>query len=259
MPVTTEQQVQNSNMVPPKKHKSYKGVFVIGAGLALIIIVPFLIFWGGVWGDTGGMGKYLQDKYGQEFKVKYLEDRAVTIGDPGQRVDTAYPVNDSSLTFEVGKDRTTGVYFDGYSGAVWAREERPRVAAFLQTVYGASTTPNFDLTTHIPTPAAPDPIKGEVPSINDAMARYKDNFFYSLTVKLTTDHTLSQSEIEDHTAKIKQIVDFVLAKNISSPAVRYAINIEGQDNSYLCNLFQNELTDQNKVNNCLTDNHGKAW
>lgn len=259
MPIAKEQQVKNSNTTSPGKHKWYKGVIVIVAGLALIGVVLFYIVGGSVASDKTGMERYLQDKYSQAFQVTNLKDRSVTIGDPGQRAGTAHPTNDSSLTFEVGKSRKTGVYFDGYDGAVWAREERPRVAVFLQTVYGTSTTPNFDLTTHIPTAAAPDPIKGTVPSINDAMTRYKDNFYYSVTVKQTADHALSQSEMKDHTAKIKQVVNFVLAKNISSPAVRYAINIEDRDNSYLCNLFQNELTDQNKIDNCLTEVRGKAW
>lgn len=257
MPITKEQQIKNSNTVRPRKHKWYKGILVIVAGLALIGAL-FYIVWGNRITDRISMERYLQDKYGQEFKVTDLEDRAVTLGDPGQRVGIGHPTNDSSLTFEVGKSRKTGIYFDGYAGAVWAREERPRVAAFLQTIYGP-TVPNFDLTTHIPTPAAPDPIRGTVPSIDDAMARYKDNFFYSLTIELATDHELSQSEIESHTIYIKDVIKFLLQKNVSHPMIRYAINIENQDAGYLCNLSQNKLTDDSSTNECLKKINRKAW
>ena len=159
----------------------------------------------------------------------------------------------------MGKDRKTGVYFDGYDGVIWAREERPRVAAFLQTIFGTSTTPNFDLTTHIPTPAAPDPIRGKVPNINEAMARYKDNFYYSVTVKLTTDHELSQNEVEDHTKNIKKVIEFLFQKNVSYPAIRYTINIKDQDTGYSCNLSQDKLTDTHSVDTCLKKVNRKAW
>lgn len=258
MPVAKTQQVKKGNTVSPKKHRWYKGVLVILAGLALISIVLFYIVGGSMAGERMGMERYLQEKYGQEFKVSDIKSNAVGIGIPGQLIGKAYPVGDSGLVFEVGKSRATGAYFDGYSGAVWAQEERPHVESFLKTVYGANV-PDFDLTTHIPTAEAPDPIKGKVPSIDTAMARYKDNFYYSVTLKLATSHDLSQSEVQDHTAKIKQIVDFVLAKHISSPAVRYAINVENQNRGYLCNLFQNELTDQSKISNCLTEVRRKAW
>ena len=248
------------NEIPPsKKHKWYKRIFIITAGLALISVALFYIVGGSMTTDETNMEKYLQDKYGQEFDVTDLKDRAVALGDPGQRVGIGHPISDSGLTFEVGKNRKTGVYFDGYSGAVWEREERPRVAAFLQTIYSASTTPNFDLTTHIPTPAAPDPIRGKVPNINDAMTRYKENFFYSLTLKLTADRELSQDEIETHIAHLKEVIKFLLEKNVSHPMIRYAINIEDQDAGYLCNLSQNKLTDTSSIDACLKKINGKAW
>ena len=258
MPVAKNQQTKKSSAVSPKKHRWYKGVLVIVAGLALISVVLFYIIGGSMAGDKAGMERYLQDKYGQEFEVTDVKSSAVGIGVPGQLIGKVYPVNDRSLVFEVGKSRATDAYFDGYSGAVWAQEERPHVESFLETIYGAQV-PDFDLTVHIPTAEEPDPIRGAVPSISDAMARYKDNFYYSVTVKLTTNHNLSQNEIQDHTARIKQIIDFVLAKHISSPAVRYAINIEGQNKGYLCNLFQNEITDQSKISSCLTEVRRKAW
>jgi len=258
MPIAKKQQVKKGNTASPKKHKWYKGVIVIVAGLALIGVVLFYIIGGSTAGEKTGMERYLKDKYGQDFKVVDIRNRASMIGDPGQLFGTGSPSNNSDLTFEVGKTLKTGIYFDGYSGAVWANEEHPKVEAFLQTLYGSSV-PSFDLTTRILTPNTPDPIKGEVPSINEAMSRYKDSFYYSLTVKLTVDNELSQDEMKDHKEKIKQIVGFVLAKNVSSQAVRYAINVKNKNMSYLCNLSQDGLTDQTKVANCLTEKYGKSW
>lgn len=258
MPIAKGQQVKKGNVASPGKHKWYKGVLVILAGLALIGVVLFYIVGGSMAGEKTGMERYLQNKYDQEFNVTDVKTNAVGIGVPGQLVGKAYPVSDSGLVFEVGKSRATGAYFDGYSGAVWAHEERPRVESFLKTVYGAEV-PDFDLTTHIPTAEGPDPIRGKVPSIEDAIARYKDNFYYSVTVKLTTDHDLSQSEVEDHTKNIKKVIEFLLQKNVSYPAIRYAINIKDQDIGYLCNLSQDKLSDTHSVDTCLKKVNRKAW
>jgi len=258
MPIAKKQQVKKGNTASPKKHKWYKGVIVIVAGLALIGVVLFYIIGGSTAGEKTGMERYLQDKYSQEFKVTDVKSNAVGIGIPGQVVGKAYPVNDSGLVFEVGKSRATGVYFDGYSGAVWAQEERPRVESFLKTVYGTEV-PDFDLSAHIPTAEEPDPIRGKVPDINSALAQYGDNFSYSIGIKTVAHSELSQSELEDNITKLEKVVDFVLAKKVSSPAVRYAINIEDQNAGYLCNLFQNQLADKSMVNSCLKKVNRKAW
>lgn len=203
--------------------------------------------------------EYLNDKYGKEFTVKDVKVRSAGLGVPGQLAGRATPANDNSLVFEVGKSRSEGgKYFDGYTGAVWAREERPRVEAFLKTIYGENV-PQFNLITHIPTAAAPDPIRGNVPSIDEAMEKYRDNFFYSLMVKTTVSHELSQSEIDTQTRLMKEVIRFVLEKEASHPVVRYAINIEGQNTGYLCSISQKLLIDTNKINNCLEKIGRKAW
>lgn len=260
MPISKSSQRQEKQIkgTPSSKKHKWRKILFITAGLALISVALFYIARGTMTADETNMEKYLQDKYGQEFKVTDIKSNAVGIGIPGQLIGKAYPVNDSDLVFEVGKSRATGIYFDGYSGAVWSQEERPRVESFLKTVYGAEV-PDFDLSTHIPTAEAPDPIRGAVPSINDAMARYKDNFLYSVTIKLTADHELSQNEMENHTTNIKKVIDFLLQKNVSYPMIRYAINIKDQNVGYLCNLSQNKLTDTHSVDTCLKKINGKAW
>jgi hypothetical protein len=258
MPIAKKQQVKKGNAASPGKHKWYKGVLVILAGLALMSAVLFYIIVGGEANDRADLEGYLKDKYGQDFKVADIKNRASMIGDPGQLYGTGSPANNSDLTFEVGKTLKTSIYFDGYSGAVWANEERPRVEAFLQTLYSAPV-PSFDLTTRILTPNTPDPIKGEVPSIDDAISRYRNDFYYSLAVRLTVDDELSQNEMKAHSDKIKQIASFVTAKNVGSQAIRYAINIKNKNAGYLCNLDRDQLTDEAKIANCLNEIHRKAW
>ncbi|HYG83885.1 MAG TPA: hypothetical protein VD907_03340 [Verrucomicrobiae bacterium] len=69
MPVAKKQQVKKSNAAPPRKHKWYKGALAIIAGIVLICVMLFYIIGGTMAGDKIGMERYLQDKYGQEFKV----------------------------------------------------------------------------------------------------------------------------------------------------------------------------------------------
>src|SRR5690606_22119590 len=138
------------------------------------------------------------------------------------------------------------------------KEDRPRVASFLKTVYDAEI-PDFLLRAHIITPNTPDPIRGEVPPIDDAIARYKNNFSYDITINLFVPNELSQNELREHTNKMKQIISLVLSKGVSSPWVRYAINIKGQQKSYLCNLYKDQLTNSSKIDACLKLKNGIAW
>jgi len=232
----------------------------------LIVLIPALLIAGffvavlfGVNNDRSGMEDYLRSKYDKEFTVVDVKTRASSIGHPGQRFGTAFPKDDTALIFEVGKSRTTGVYFDGYDSAVWAREERPKVSAFLSTVYGSTNVPDFEVTALIPTDAAPDPIRGVIPNIDDAITRYGDHFRYVIFIKASTDHELSQSDIDGHTEQLRKIIKFVLSKNVSSSMVRYAVDIRGRDESYLCNLSQNQLNDEDEIGNCITKTQGKAW
>lgn len=64
-------------------------------------------------------------------------------------------------------------------------------------------------------------------------------------------------EIDSRTDKIKQIAGYVLVKNVSSPSVRYVINVSGEDVSYLCNLYKDELASQGLISKCLTKRSGK--
>jgi len=229
MPVAGKQQVKSTNAAAPKTHRWYKGVLIIIAGLALIGIVPFLIFWGGVASDTAGMEKYLQNKYGQEFKVKYLEDRAVTIGDPRQRVGTAHPASNSNLTFEVGRSRNTGVYFDTYTATVWAREGRPEAEAFLKTVY--QPVPDFDLDAGISS-LEDNPVRGSVPSLEDAIKKYSDKFIYGFNLRLNVPQSLSSDDKQEVISKLNKVAQFILSKHVAHPSLGITMWIGSTDRGY---------------------------
>ena len=262
MPVASTKQRQQAKSVdamPSNKGGWRKKLLFAGAGLVVVVAAAFFVIWGGVMADSANMKKYLEDKYAQKFEVTDIRTRDAGLGIPGLRVGIAHPLKDSDLTFEVGMSQSTGKYFDEYDSAIWEREEKPRVTAFLETIYGSSNIPKFDLIAHIPTSAEPDPIQGRVPSIDEAMSRYGTNFVYDISVKLSTNHDLSEEEIKNHENKIRQLVDFVLAKNISSPGIRYAINVENQNAGYLCNLYKEELSNQSKIEDCLIKKNGKVW
>lgn len=260
MPVasTKGRSTKSKNATPSKSRGWQKKLPIISVVIAVVGMAAFFMVWGGTMRDKADMQDYLRDKYGQEFNIKDIKTRGSGLGMPGLRVGTAYPINDSTLTFEVGRSKTTGSYFDGYSGAVWAREERPRVESFLKTIY-SSPVPDFDLTTHIPTAVEPNPIRGEVPPIDEALTRYKDNFYYAISMKLLTDHELSEKELEEHRDKMRKIISFMLSKDVSYPHFRYAINFDKEEKSYLCNLSQEDLTNTSDINSCLEQNAGKAW
>ncbi len=249
MPVAKKQQVKNSKVALPKKHKWYKGALVIVAGLALVSVVLFYIIGGSVAGDKTGMERYLQDKYGQKFEVTDVKDRAVAIGDPGQRVGTGHPAGDSSLTFEVGKSLNTGIYFDKYTAAAWARQGRPEVEAFLKTIY--QTVPSFDLTTGISSQEN-NPVRGNIPSIKDAINEYGDKFVYGINLHLSASESLSSYDKQAAVSKLEKVAQFILSKNIAHPSLGITMQISNTNRGYGCSLYGKDFDDvSGKLEKCF--------
>lgn len=234
---------------------------IIFAGVVLIGVALFFIVGGVMRGDKAEFEQYLENKYNQKFTVENIQSSAVGLGMPGQRIGAAYPVDDPSLRFKVGKDRNANSYFDDYVGILWAKQEEPMVQSFLSSIYPDSQVPQFDLILRqeSSTPTEDIVSGSSIPTIGDALASLNSNFFYSLHIKATSDHDLSPAELEEHTNKLRQIIDFILSKGVSHPHVRYAINLENENASYLCSLSQDDLTKAAQVTNCLTKKNGKAW
>ena len=249
MPVAKKQQTKKGNLVSPRKHRWYKGVLVIIAGLALISVVLFYIIGGSMAGDKTGMEMYLRDRYGQEFEVTDLKDRAVTIGDPGQRVGRGHPVNDTSLTFEVGKSLNTGKYSDTYTAAVWEREGRPEAEAFLKTIY--QTVPSFDLNAGISS-LEDNPVKGNVPNLEDAIKKYSSKFIYGIDLRLNAPQSLSSEDKQKVISKLSQVAQFILSKHTAHSSLGITMWIGNTSRGYGCSLYDKDFDDiNNKLEECF--------
>lgn len=253
MPTINTQQVKPITAKPKGNGPTIKG-FLKAWGVAGAIVIAFIGMF--LFSAAGGISytsdaqveDYLKDKYGQDFKVKDIKSSGSSIGDPGLHIGIGYPSNHSSITFEVGRDPDTNIYFDHYDGAVWAKEERPRVAALLGTLYGNSI-PDFDLTTHISTPNTPDPIRGKVPPLAEAIRLYGDTLYYSLTIRSTLD-TLSEVSKQDIRAKFTAITDYVKNKGAGLPYLAFTFNVTDENKGYLCRyggeLYQDKKKDCSK-------------
>jgi len=255
--------IQQQQFTPNKPKKSHK----IKVSL-LILVIPILLVIGyfvvrnvAVANDRAVIVQYLEDKYDKEFVVDNIRSNAVGLGMPGQSIGVAYAIDEPTLTFEAGWDKGADSFFDEYVGTVWEKEEKVVVESFLATVYSDSANPIFDLTLkQADSTPRNDIVSGRiVPSFNQALPLYKENFYYRLAVNQTVDHELSPTEIEEHTSKLRQIINFVALKNVSDPSVKYAINIDGQEAGYSCSLFREELTEDAAIAGCITKIHMKTW
>jgi len=253
--------IRNTDGYAKKNTHKSKIITITIVGVALICVALFFIIGGIMGNDKVDIEQYLEQKYGTEFTVEDLRSSAVGLGMPGQRVGVAHPVSDPSLRFEAGKDRNANSFFDNYVGAVWAKQERPLVAEYLSSIYGALGSPDFVLTVQQDrnTPES-EIVKGaNIPDVEFAKTSLKNNLYYSIEINATADQKLTAEEIDDHNNKLKQIIDFVLSKGVSSPGVRYAINVEGQDVGYLCSPSKDELNNSTIISNCLIEKRGKVW
>lgn len=245
----------------PRKNHKLRMVLIILAIPILLVISYFVIKEVSVANDKAVIGQYLEDKYDKEFVIDTIRSNAVGLGMPGQRIGAAYPADDPTLRFEAGWDVNANSFFDNYVGAMWEKEERPVVADFLASVYLDSKASTFDLTLK-QTDSTPKEsiVSGQaIPSFDQALPLYKENLYYSLTVKQTVDHELSPNEIEGHTSKLRQVISFVVQKNVSNPSIKYAINIDGQDAGYACNLYREELTEDATIAGCITKSNMRTW
>lgn len=230
-------QKQSSKAIPVRKKKLY---------IVLAILVAVLLFWIFIAGGKVlfGMQAYLNDKYDANFIVGQprLTDSGFAV--PGMWRATAYPINDRSLKFEVVLSQGSERYGDRYTGAVWSRDERPKVKRLLDSLY--STTPSFDVDVHT-TSVGPDPVRGEVPNLEAATKSFGSEISYGITVHLERN-SLTEVEKSAHLTKIEKIAQFIEDKGVGSPSVRYVINLSNEDAGYLCQLsgdkFNNRDTGQ---------------
>lgn len=218
----------------PKKISTSKYIFI---GLAVLVVLGGLVWWffgGRVAMDTQkSMESYLEDKYKKNFSVGKPRLTGAGLAVTGSYRAQAHPIDDPTLEFEVGKHEDQEKFFDGYTGAVWVREEKPKVEALLRSLYG-ETIPEFRLKTHIATDAAPDPIRGNVPGIDEAIKQYKDQFFYSLSLSGLTVSTMSSDEKESIRTKFKALYEYVMGRGASKSYLSFMISATDENVGYAC-------------------------
>ena len=178
------------------------------------------------------MEDYLEDKYDKEFVIGKPKLTDSGLARPGLYRAEAYPEDNPTLKFEVGKHQDQDKFFDYYTGAIWAREETPRIENLLRTLY-PSGIPEFRLRTHIATNAEPDPIYGAVPSIVDAIEEYNDDFYYYLSIKYSVS-VLDDSIKSQIRSSFTEINDFIKNRGVSNPSLYYLISVEDEDAGYRC-------------------------
>lgn len=259
--INAEGAMRRTKKVSRKKQPLvWRKKYAIPALLAVIIL--FVIWWFGLGGSTLsvrlGMDSYLEGKYDTSFVIGRPHIKGSGLGVAGSYRAEAYPVDDPTLKFEVGRLQDEERYFDYYTGALWAREERPRVEALLSGLY-PSSTPEFDLRTHITSAQTPGPISGAVPSIDDAISQYSKEFFYSLTVKFTED-PLSELEKEDFRLKFREVNDFVKGRGATLYSLRFAFNYTDGTYSYCDNASYDSVGMETALTTCLEDQKkGRIW
>ncbi len=221
----------------PKKTGTSKYIFI---GLAALVVLGGLMWWlpkkGEVMDIQKNMETYLEDKYNKDFVVEKPELTGAGLAVTGSWRADAHPADDKSLAFRVSRDQVDeSRFFDTYTGAVWEREERPRVEAVLKELYGAEV-PEFSLSTNISMQRnEPNPIRGDVPSIDAAIQQYGDQFYYSLRLRGLTIPTMTNEEKESIRTKFKTIYDYVVGRGmIKAPELSISISAVDEDLGYVC-------------------------
>lgn len=241
-------------------------VLIIIASLAGLLILTVGTWWLFEGGKTMSIQKsmetYLEDKYSKDFIVGKPKLTGSGLGVTGSWRAEAHPADDKSLVFRVGRDQVDeSRFFDTHTGVVWEHEERPRVETILKELYGTQV-PVFSLSTNISMKRnEPNPIRGTVPDIDSTIQKYSDSFYYGLTVKFTAA-PLSESDRLDYQEKFKRVAEYVENRGAKLSALRFAINLTGEDGGYMCDTgyYYPDTDLNNTAATCFYKKiSGKAW
>lgn len=251
--------------VRPKKSSPLKRISLIAGstvlGIALVAAALFFIGANTVWSEQATMERYLHDKYDKAFVVEDIRANAIALGGQGQRISNAHPADDTALRFEVVHDKDARSFSDGYVGALWAREERPRVQVFLESVYGVGNVPEFKLVVkqdefakNVPT------IKGSnIPTLTEAYRQLNGNIYYFISIMDEVNESPTNSSLLMYTDRVKRIATFLLDKHVSAPRIVYGINVKDQKLGYTCNISEEALKVTSQIESCFTKVNGRVW
>lgn len=203
------------------------------------------------------MSTYLKNKYGQDFIVSNVRLEGAAVGVAGEIEADAYPKNDPTLKFMIGKDEddwaTDNYIHDTFLEKLWSKQESSRVDAFLKN--NIKNVDGYILTIR-PSRSTLGAVKGHTPSFSEARQKYPDGFSYTLSVSSTANNlTKEPSEAELDTAF--RIVNFVKeAKGISlqvyyiyKDAAFNKVDQAGQDEyQYQISVGKDDIQDINTPN-----------
>lgn len=241
-----------------KKSKVKRGtgsmLLILLAVAIPILIVGFIGWWlfggGRTMGIQREMQTYLQEKYAKDFVVERPKITGSGIGVKGIYVAEAFPKDNKTLRFDVGRYQDISRFYDKYSGTVWANEEYPHVEQIMNN-FTRGKISGLELKTHIITDAEPDPIVGRVPNIDEAIDKYRDRFFYSLSFLYDVD-TLDEPTIEEIRAQFVKLADYINSKGAGLSYLSIPISVADQDAGYLCRVDGKQLDAVNSIlDKCL--------
>ena len=201
----------------PKKISTSKYIFI---GLAALVVLGGLMWWlpkkGEVMDIQKSMETYLEDKYDKDFVVGEPKLTGAGLAVTGSWRAEAYPLDDKSLVFEVGRVQEEERFFDNYTSIVWEREERPRVEMFLKNLSPPLPYQKIYLNTNLKSAQNPNPIRGNVPTIDEAMKQYGDQFNYSLGIKLSVKTLKDERTKSDIRSQFYALNEFIKSRKLSS-------------------------------------------
>lgn len=154
------------------------GVVVVGW-----MALHFLLY--GASDGIGGMKKYLENKYGQEFVVENYRVEGAGLGVEGDPVADAYPVNDENLSFRVvdtgeykaGKHS----YYDTYPDKLWSAKIEGRLNSMVNDVFGDGVgISQIELNSDI---SVGRDINGHIPGYEEAFSKYGKKIYLTIRLK----------------------------------------------------------------------------
>lgn len=187
--------------------------FWIIAGVAILIAAIYLLINGGALVEQHKMAQYLKEKYGKEFIVENYRIEGGGIGVEGDPYVDAYPVDDSSLRFEVWNraDYRKGesAYSDTYPDRIWERESRNDIANLVSKQFGGrARLKSIRINSNIEVGRA---ITKNIPSYKDAFNKFGRKIY--MTISLEND--VNFDDLSEHiyrvTSEIRKQMGVMLA------------------------------------------------
>lgn len=226
MPTTKKLNVQSKKVEKISK----KGIYISIAVALLLLLV-------GVWWFIGKgsmllvqsqMQSYLTHKYGQDFTVENVRLEGAGIGVRGELDADAYPKNDPSLKFTIGRlegGLAPKTYSrDTFLQELWSRQGRKQVDLFVKQELPNVENYNLRISPGI---AFLESIQGRTPDFSEAQSERPGQFSYELNISSLT-HGATANPSDDELQRVFKLIGFVKEQHASKAStLRYTYRIDG--------------------------------